>query len=501
MIRAKKNMVLCLALLAIVYLSGLSRLLYVPSLLGNHRICNFITVPTTREPSPQLLEQWVQLQELFEAHPPNLAVERIDFQGGQAAKITTELLADYLDMTPLEAEYMREEHASVVQGLPDYPQRAFAGRGIAIIAGGRYSEYAATTLGMIRLTGSRLPVEMWMRDRGEEKAGWCHDLLTQGAVCRFISDYMADMSAFSHHYQLKTPVIMFSAFVEVLYLDSDSIPVVNPDPVFDAPVYVNTGAVLWPDYWGASESPFTPFITGRSSTKATAVPAIQTVDAGQMLWNKEKHWKALCLSAYYNYFGPDYFYTLLTQGGPGWGDKDTFPTAFRALNANWTLVSHRLETQRYDDGTGKGMGTGMAMMQADPAHSEGFKPLFLHSNFVKFSVRRLMCAECMEDASALSAQDRSEGKSVVFKGHIMDRNSAIRNQMRHGKRVFATKTGDEMNDMGKLDTEKDIWRVMERVACVGAFSEEKICARTRGHLETTFGIESRWDGGPEGMCP
>ncbi|KAI4088511.1 MAG: hypothetical protein LQ344_006025 [Seirophora lacunosa] len=516
--RAKKNVLLCLALLAIVYLSGASRLLYVPSLLGTQRPCNFIDVPTTREPSPQLLEQWVQLQELFEAHPPNLAMERIDFQGGQTAKLTTQLLADYFDMTPLEAESMREEHASVVQGLPDYPQRVFAGRGIAIIAGGRYSEFAATTLGMIRLTGSRLPVEMWMRDRGDEKAGWCDDLLTQGAACRFVSDYMADMSAFSHHYQLKAPVIMFSAFAHVLYLDSDSIPVVNPDPVFDAPVYVNTGAVLWPDYWGASESPFTPFITGRGSAKATAVPAIQTVDAGQMLWNKEKHWKvlflphgfchvvlahiaqALCLSAYYNYFGPDYFYTLLTQGGPGWGDKDTFPTAFRALNANWTLVPHRLQTQRYDDGTGKGMGTGMAMMQADPAHSEGFQPLFLHSNFVKFRVRRLMCAECMEDASALSAQDRSEGKSVVFKGHIMDRGSAIRNQMLHGKRVFATKTGDGLNDMGKLDTEKDIWRVMESVACVGAFSEEKICARTRRHLETTFGVESRWDGRPEGMC-
>ncbi|KAL8649250.1 MAG: hypothetical protein Q9210_004513 [Variospora velana] len=498
MIRAKKNTVFCLALVATVYLASLHRRF--PSLLNIHQPCNSITAPNLREPSSRILEQWVELQKLFEAHPPNLRMERTDFQGGQSANLIPELLADYLGMTSQEARYMREEHASVVQGLPDYPRKAFAGRGIAILAGGRYSEFAATTLSMIRLTESSLPVEIWMKDRSEEKAGWCDDLLTQGAVCRFISDYMADMSAFSIHYQLKAPVIMFSTFAEVLYLDSDNIPVVNPDAVFEAPLYIETGAVLWPDYWRSSESPYTPFITGRDSVKATAVPGFQSVDAGQMLWNKEKHWKGLCLSAYYNYFGPNYFYTLFTQGGPGWGDKDTFPTALRALGAYWTLVSHRLQTQRYDDGTGHGMGSGMAMMQADPAHGEEFRSLFLHSNFVKLSPRRLMCTECVEDASALSAQQRLEGKRVIFKGSIVNHDSPIYSQLRYGKRLFATKAEDELNDMGKLDTEKDIWRVMERVACVGAFSEEEICARTKRHLETTFGEVARWDGGSEGTC-
>lgn len=246
-----------------------------------------------REPSSQIVEQWLELQLLFKAHPPNLVVERLDFRGGRNAKLTPELLAGYLDMTLEQASYMREEHASVVQGLPDYPQKAFTGRGIAMIGGGRYSEFLATTLGMIRLIGSRLPVEVWMKDRSEEKAAWCDDLLTQGAVCRFISDYIADMSVFTHYYQLKVPVLLFSTFAEVLYLDSDSMPVVNPDAVFDAPLYIATGAVLWPDFWRSSESPYTPFITGRDSVKATAVPGFQTVEAGQMLWNKEKHWKVL----------------------------------------------------------------------------------------------------------------------------------------------------------------------------------------------------------------
>lgn len=254
--------------------------------------CDSRPIPPIREPSPQVAAQWIQLQDLFDSHPPNLIMERGDFKGGQLAKATVPLLADYLDITSDEAQYMRDEHASVVEALPEYPLGAFSGRGIIILAGGKYSEIAATTLGMTRLLGSRLPVEIWMIDRVEAQEGWCDEMAAQGGmVCRFVSDYLQDMSAFSHHYQLKIAAIMFSSFAEVLYLDADSMPVVNTDPVFDSPAYVDTGAVLWPDYWKATESPYTPYITGQNGTKATSVPDIQTVDSGQMLWNKQKHWK------------------------------------------------------------------------------------------------------------------------------------------------------------------------------------------------------------------
>ncbi|KAL8852573.1 MAG: hypothetical protein Q9221_002569 [Calogaya cf. arnoldii] len=463
--------------------------------------CHSRPIPPIGEPSPQVAEQWVQLQELFDSHPPNLIMERGDFEGGQLAKATVQLLADYLDMSSSEAQAMRDEHARVLEALPDYPLGAFSGRGIIILAGGKYSEIAATTLGMTRLLGSRLPVEIWMIGRVEAQEGWCDELAAQGGmVCRFVSDYIQDMSAFTHHYQLKIAAIMFSSFAEVLYLDADSMPVINTDPIFESPAYVDTGAVLWPDYWQATESPYTPYITGQNDTRATSVPDFQTVDSGQMLWNKEKHWKPLCLSAYYNYFGPKYWYTLFTQGGPGWGDKDTFPTALRALKAKWTMVPHRLQTQRYDDGTGHGMGSGMAMMQADPAGEKAFRPLFLHSNFIKFSVRRLMCDVCVEDPSALSTEQRMKGEEVTFKGSISNRKSNIWKQLNFGTRLFATKDKNELNDMGKLDTELDMWRVMERVGCIGLFSDDRICRRTRRYLDKTFGLVTSWEGKSEREC-
>ncbi|KAL8676588.1 MAG: hypothetical protein Q9186_006904 [Xanthomendoza sp. 1 TL-2023] len=502
-LRARKSIVILLTFLSFfqLYRHYPASNFNVPFLPATAPICQSQPSPAIQEPSPRVTEQWTQLQDLFERHPPNLVMERGDFAGGQLAKATVTLLADYLDMTFAEAQLMRDEHVSVVEALPQYPIGAFSGRGIIILAGGKYSEIAATTIGMTRLLGSRLPLEIWMIDQIEEQEGWCEEMAAYGGiVCRFVSDYIQDMSAFSHHYQLKIPAIMFSSFTEVLYLDGDSLPVVNPDPIFSAPAYVNTGAVLWPDYWKSTESPYTPYITGQNQTKATSVPDLQTVDSGQMLWNKEKHWQSLCLSAYYNYFGPTYFYTLFTQGGPGWGDKDTFPTALRALKAKWTMIPHRLQTQRYDDGTGHGKGSGMAMMQADPADMQAFKPLFLHSNFIKFSVRRLMCDTCTEDPSALSTEQRLEDKEVTFKGFITNRKGPIWKQLNFGMRIFATKEKDELNDMGRLDTERDMWRVMERVGCMGVFSDEKICHRTRRYLDRTFGMVTRWEGGAERDC-
>lgn len=256
--------------------------------------CESVAIPSIHEISPEVLKQWDQLQELFEDHPPNLKLDYRPFQGGMVVTRSARVLADYLKMTIPEAMMMRNEHAAVVRNLPNYPTEAFAGRGIVILAGGKYSEIAATTLGMIRLLGSRLPVEVWMIDRIEEKEAWCEDLLPQGIACRFATDYVPDMSLFSHHYQLKILAIIFSSFVEVLYLDADSFPIVNPDHVFDAPTYIDTGAVLWPDYWFSTESPFTPFIIGAAPRKSSTNPHFKTAESGQMLWNKEKHWKVLC---------------------------------------------------------------------------------------------------------------------------------------------------------------------------------------------------------------
>lgn len=179
----------------------------------------------------------------------------------------------------------------LVETLPDYPEEVYAGRGVVMVAGGRYSEYASTTLGMLRRSGSRLPVEMWLKDSFEEEEGWCDELAVDGINCRYLGDYLGEMMAFPNPYQYKVAAIFFSSFKEVLFLDCDNMPVVNPDTIFDSPAFQNTGMILWPDYWKSTQAPWLPYITGQKDTRSRSLPNITTVDSGQMLWDKKRHWK------------------------------------------------------------------------------------------------------------------------------------------------------------------------------------------------------------------
>lgn len=253
--------------------------------------CDEILVPPALEYNGIAWESWIHLERLFKEFEPSVELEHRNFPGGQTVLPNVDILRDFLNLTFTDVNVMRRRHVELVERLPEYPDKIYKGRGILMVAGGRYSEYAATTLGMLRLMGSRLPVEIWFKDSTEEEEYWCDELVADGISCRHISDYLGEMTAFTDPYQYKIAAMYFSSFEEMLFLDSDCIPVKNPDSIFDSPTYQETGIVLWPDYWGSTESPWLPYVIGESEEKSEAVPNITTVDSGQMLWDKKRHWK------------------------------------------------------------------------------------------------------------------------------------------------------------------------------------------------------------------
>lgn len=85
-------------------------------------------------------------------------------------------------------------------------------------------------------------------------------------------------------YAIKSMVIVLSSFAEVLYLDSDNIPVINPDALFSEAMYQKTGTLFWHDFWAADWAPDAPLILG---VNATQMPQ-KTVESGQMLLNKHR---------------------------------------------------------------------------------------------------------------------------------------------------------------------------------------------------------------------
>jgi len=235
-------------------------------------------------------QTWKSLQDSFDAHPPQpLTLTQKSFDNSKDFP-SIEAIKNHTIISQEDVEASRDSHVEIVRSIPPYPRNVFSGRGIVMLAGGRYSSFATTGLGMLREIGSKLPIEVWVKDHTEEKEGWCDEIKKEGMACRRISDYM-DVSSNKHGYQLKISSILFSSFEEILFLDADNVPVRNPDGIFEAKSYTDTGVVLWQDYWKHSGSPWLPYVVGISVGASEALRDDDTVESGQLVWNKKRHWK------------------------------------------------------------------------------------------------------------------------------------------------------------------------------------------------------------------
>ena len=229
-------------------------------------------------------------------------------------------------------------HSKFVSHLQAWPEhladRVFNGTGVVIVGGGEYFGPTIIGIHMLRRSGSNLPVEVFVTDASEYEEKLCKDYLPKlGASCLMLSDFIQGFKV--THYQLKSLAMLLSSFEHVLYLDSDSIPLLKPESeLFATEPYVSTGLVIWPDFWISTESPSFYKVVGLDKMPPDLPKS--SSEAGQLLINKSKHMKTLLLATYYNIYGPNYYYPLLSQGALGQGDKETFMAGAMVLR---TIVS------------------------------------------------------------------------------------------------------------------------------------------------------------------
>ncbi|GME79016.1 unnamed protein product [Ambrosiozyma monospora] len=111
-------------------------------------------------------------------------------------------------------------------------------------------------------------------------------------------------------FQYKILALLASTFQNVFLFDCDAMPVMNPDYLFEWGVYKSYGMLLWPDIIKRTTSPDT---------------------------------------LYYNLDGPFGYYPLITQSGPGEGDKDTFAMAAHFYNRPYYQPYHPPRHGGYDN--------------------------------------------------------------------------------------------------------------------------------------------------------
>ncbi|KAI5796574.1 mannosyltransferase putative-domain-containing protein [Geopyxis carbonaria] len=328
---------------------------------------------------------------------------------------------------------------------------------------------------MLRRTGCTLPAEVFLGTSAEYEPDVCEGVLPLlNARCVVIPDlFTTSVYVSVSRYQLKALALLFSSFAQVVFMDSDSIPLLDPTPLLSSAPFTDTGLVLWPDFWTATEDPAFWTIAGLGTEFPADLPATSS-EAGQILIDKHRQLHALLLAVYYNVHGPDHYYPLLSQGALGQGDKETFLAAAVAAKAPWYRVRAPVLAVGYErrDGTLKGAG----MAQAHPgddlrvngggggvagvATREGVRTAWVHVNTPKMNA-----------------------------GHLVDEGDLVGED---GKRVRLLGSREKQVQLFGEDVERVLWEIMVDSGCELAMvvkewvGRERMCERLKEHWEAVF---------------
>ncbi|KAL2851463.1 mannosyltransferase putative-domain-containing protein [Aspergillus pseudoustus] len=441
-------------------------------------------VPLTAFEVPLVQRQkdfWKAFKPILEAHGPNCPspTHNEDASGIHFNATTNEMRPDMTFLDENNVQRMQDAHALFLQAIVDtkllHPVHAAGTRGIVSSAGGQYFPVFVATLRMLRRTGSTLPVEVFMKDASEYEKSICEDVLPKmNARCLILSDVLG--KEFIEHFQLKVFAVLLSSFEELIWMDADCFPLHEPEILLDSDIFKSTGMITWPDFWQSSASPLYFKI---SNQPETPMNGRQTTEAGVILMNKKTHLRTLLLAAYYNYYGPSHYFRLLSQGGPGEGDKETFLQAAYAVNEPFYAVSERVQAIGHPAADGM---SGSAMVQSDPIQdhalfSQGLlrvldpsvaKPpqiFFIHANYPKFNPGGNFWGGDFETAPTIRP-DGTDGRAWIFPEDVIRR--------------FG------------FDAEKVYWEELKFISCSPGIkfqtwrSPEEICQRVEQYWANVF---------------
>lgn len=124
------------------------------------------------------------------------------------------------------------------------------GRGIVTCGGGtKYFPSLYVLIHRLRQVGCKLPVELWYMGPNEMDPGMKRLLVDLNVT--FVDAYEVQKAIPTRMlggWELKPYAILYSRFKEVMFIDADSVPLVDPTYLFDDIKYKETGALFFPDF-------------------------------------------------------------------------------------------------------------------------------------------------------------------------------------------------------------------------------------------------------------
>lgn len=232
-------------------------------------------------------------------------------------------------LTPENAARRAERFLAAVAAPP-----ALSGRGIVICGGGRrYFPSAWVCIHMLRDLGCTLPIELWYLGPLEMDERMKALVRPLGVTCRDGRSHLKEAQRARGvvepwrrlgGFELKPYALVHSSFREVLFLDADNVPVIDPEYLFELPEYRRDGALFWPDFGRLAASREVWRVCG------VAYRDEPEFESGQIVVDKSRCWEALQLTLWYNE-NSGFFYRYIH------GDKDTFHMAFRKVGKSYAM--------------------------------------------------------------------------------------------------------------------------------------------------------------------
>jgi len=324
------------------------------------------------------------------------AARKATMTSSTATKTQEEIFQDY-----------QNKAQEVMRSTSPYPRNKYKGRGIVMCAGGQtYFTCAYVAVRRLRELGCKLPVEFWYLGPYEMNKEMVELVRPLGVTC--IDAYQKRKEhpcRILNGWELNPYSIIHSRFEEVLFLDADNFPLVNPEFLFDTPQYKETGAIFWPDYLRLAPD--------RSIWKICRVEYRdeEEFESGQIVVNKARRWKELALTMHLNEHS-DFYYRHV------WGDKETYHMAWRMYDSKYSMVPFPIQQLPVT-------GNSLTMCQ----HDFDGRRIFQHRNLDKWRYDgvNIKIPGFLYESDGLQyvKELRSKWDGIVFKGIPDEEPSAV----------------------------------------------------------------------------
>ncbi|KAJ1536580.1 hypothetical protein HK096_009478 [Nowakowskiella sp. JEL0078] len=239
-------------------------------------------------------------------------------------------------------------------------------------------------LTLLTKKGSKLPIEIWSFE-GEIKSDDVNYVKVLFPLVKMhfrIADSILNYLPLSRGkdrkgFHIKVAALMNTKFEQLLFLDSDVLPMLNPDELFETQEFKKYGTIFWPDFWKTRRD--------NPVWRWMGVPCLDEweQESGVILMDRSRVWKALHL----------FWFVNRNEEIRTWherflfGDKDLFRFTWRVTDTPTFVVPHYLSPMGFK--LKNGLFCGFGMVQYDPSG----RAAFAHATVFKLSNKKSIFSE------------------------------------------------------------------------------------------------------------